>query len=369
MSQSPGDAVSDCFFSYKRDDNAELYEVVDRIRRDLSGLYAAHTGKTLRIFLDRESIGWGADWQQRIREAVESATAFIPIITMRYFTSPACSEELLLFFNNAKQLGVTELLLPIVIAGASNIRDTDEREEVRIIASRNYANLQEPWLAGYGSSEWRRAIFKLVTDLDDALTSAEEALASREQSPDDTSGGAGADPDPPSDPASEVDALELQGRIEELSALLQRTMRSLEKFSTITTKSLSGDFPSLSRNQQMAVLARLAKQIGPVSQALGQQGQALKMATASIDVDLRALMQAVESIDSTTFAPSALFGDLAGLSELDGVVASMDELLSMMKVAALMSVSLRKALRPATDGIQAIRTATMIVRGWSGLAS
>ena len=56
------ESITDCFLSYEREDNEDLGGIADRIRADLSGLYAAHTGKSLRIFIDRESIGWGQDW-------------------------------------------------------------------------------------------------------------------------------------------------------------------------------------------------------------------------------------------------------------------------------------------------------------------
>lgn len=142
--ESIPESVTDCFLSYKREDNEDLGGVVDRIRADLSGWYAAHTGKSLRVFIDRESIGWGEDWRQKIRESVERATVFVPAVSMRYFTSQNRREELMSFYNNAEQLGVTELLLPIVLMGEDQIRADDPREEVRLIERVNHKRFATP---------------------------------------------------------------------------------------------------------------------------------------------------------------------------------------------------------------------------------
>lgn len=82
------------FLSYARVDNDEFDAVVDRLKRDLSARFHATTGRRLEIFVDRESIGWGADWRSEIRTSVANATFFIPVISMRYFESKMCREEL-----------------------------------------------------------------------------------------------------------------------------------------------------------------------------------------------------------------------------------------------------------------------------------
>jgi hypothetical protein len=153
------------FLSYVRNDNRDFNEVVDRLKADIGGRFHAQTGRALNLFVDRDSIGWGEDWRQRIRESVQVATVFIPVVTMRYFTSDGCREELLLFHSNAKQLGVTDLILPIILAGADQLSADDEREEVQLIESLNYKSIESAWVAGYDSPEWRRIVHEMVTEL------------------------------------------------------------------------------------------------------------------------------------------------------------------------------------------------------------
>ncbi|HEX3825979.1 MAG TPA: TIR domain-containing protein [Sporichthyaceae bacterium] len=136
------------FISYTRDDNDDFNRVVGELKRTLAGRFHAHTGRQLQFFVDRDSIGWGQDWRQRIRESVQAATVFIPVVTMRYFSSEMCREELLLFHSNARQLGVTELILPVTLAGADQITADHALEEVRLIESLNYKNIESAWEAG-----------------------------------------------------------------------------------------------------------------------------------------------------------------------------------------------------------------------------
>lgn len=74
------------FISYTRADNETFGQVVNRLKADLTGQFQAQTGRTLELFLDRDSIGWGEDWRQTIRTSVQAATVFIPVVTMRFFT-------------------------------------------------------------------------------------------------------------------------------------------------------------------------------------------------------------------------------------------------------------------------------------------
>jgi hypothetical protein len=112
--------VSAGFISYRRDDNLAFRKVVDQLHADIGNTYEARTGRVLNLFLDRESIGWGEDWREKIQTSVQGATVFIPIVTMRYFTSQACRDELFAFHEAARNLGVTELILPIILMGAQH---------------------------------------------------------------------------------------------------------------------------------------------------------------------------------------------------------------------------------------------------------
>jgi TIR domain len=101
------------FWSYVRDDdhadNGRITRLAERVRDE----YAMLTGGPLEVFVDREAIEWGHEWQQRIDGALADTAFFVPVITPRYFASEACRAELLSFSGHAASLGVSELLMPL----------------------------------------------------------------------------------------------------------------------------------------------------------------------------------------------------------------------------------------------------------------
>lgn len=369
--------MTQCFLSYRRDDNDQFGGVVDQLKRDLEGIYEAHTGRRLQIFVDRDSIGWGADWRQNIRLSVERATVFIPVITMRYFASQACRDELLAFYASARQLGVTELLLPLVLAGEDQISADDPREEVRLIERLNQKRIRPAWMAGYHSAEWRTLIVDLVTSLEHALRASEEALIARERAPNsagrasvntDVRQGAGNMAAQPPD----VDVSDMAERLGRLTPLLEEVMSVIEDFGRVAERTIGQtDFATLSARQQKAKLLRAANEFGPVSQAVGTKGAELLSATQDADAMLRAVYEELASIDSPLARQSLseLIDSIGAPSaELAEAAGTMDELANMLRLASLMSVALRQALRPGIHGIEAIRSAVDTVQSWERLS-
>ena len=101
----------------------------------------------------------------------------MPIVTRQYFDRPSCREELLTFHSEAKALGVTSLLLPVVLLGHSYVSADSQDVAARLISERQVRDLKDAWIAGPQSAIWRAAIFQLAGELVDAATAAERALA------------------------------------------------------------------------------------------------------------------------------------------------------------------------------------------------
>jgi hypothetical protein len=101
------------FWSYVRQDDIDEAGRISDLSTSLSKKVRLLTGQEFPIFLDRNSIGWGDDWESRIEEALEGTTFFIPILTPSYFLSENCRKELLRFSSTATALGLKELILPI----------------------------------------------------------------------------------------------------------------------------------------------------------------------------------------------------------------------------------------------------------------
>lgn len=92
------------FVSYHRGDNQLdcLRSIIKNVFDDIQKDPRFHSLK-LDLFIDVESINFGADWRQRIRDEIIDSHIFLPIITPGYLLSGACRYELKLYKEmNAK---------------------------------------------------------------------------------------------------------------------------------------------------------------------------------------------------------------------------------------------------------------------------
>jgi hypothetical protein len=65
------------------------------------------------IFQDRAHIGMGEDWQPKIEQALQTATALILILTPSFFRSEECRDQLSKFLSREQELGRRDLIVPI----------------------------------------------------------------------------------------------------------------------------------------------------------------------------------------------------------------------------------------------------------------
>jgi hypothetical protein len=347
-----------CFLSYTRKDNAQFNGVVDRLKDDLAGRFEAATGRPLHIFLDRETIGWGEDWRKKIQSSIESATFLIPVVTMRYFQSDPCREELIAFYESAKQLGVTELILPVILTGASKISADDPREEVKIIERLNHRNIEEAWLQGYESPAWVRMVHTMVNDLAAALEKAEAAIAAREQS-------AAVKVEAPG-PEEDLDLFSLSDTFENLAEDAREAMGAMEDFGKAAGAAFSGDMQSLSRQQQQARFVKASHDIAGHAAQMFETGGRFERNVAEADAQLRAIVTEVRDInlDMARSQLDGLLKPMSSLQDMSESLNSLGDMIAMLRFASVTNVSLRKAMQPAIKGMQSLRNAIEIAESW-----
>jgi len=165
-----------CFLSYARQDDVVM-DFVGPFADALRQYAYADRGRSLEIFLDRASIGWGDLAQPAIRASVRSTTVFLPVLTRRYFDRPYCREELFIFYNQAFVDGVRGLLLPVVLLGHDFLGEDNPDLAVQIVVERQYRSVREAWIEGPSSPAWRRTMLSLAGELVDHVETAERRLA------------------------------------------------------------------------------------------------------------------------------------------------------------------------------------------------
>ena len=342
------------FISYRRIDNEDFGGVVDRLASDVRAMYAAKTGGDLELFVDRESIGWGEDWREAIRTSVEQATVFLPVITQRYFQSIKCCEELQAFYQNADILGVTDLLLPVVLIGASSLSADDPREEVRIIERLHYESIEAAWLAGYDSPEWRRTIGRLADRLIEALGRAQGHLESVE--------GARVD----DEPTAETDVVDMMESLSRIQPKLQAALDSSQRFADASSKAFSQNLAGLPPERMRPQLLRIANTLRTPSLDLERSATDAYREVSRFDAMLRGMLAALSgtAIRTQLTEPLAKLGDPASF---EGSLTTMREAATVMRTLGALSVSIRRSVAPAVTGINAFVQTLETVRNWAGL--
>ncbi len=115
------------FMSYTHFDDQHDGQRLTQFRTRLAAEVRAQTGARFEIFQDRNDIQWGENWQQRINKSLDTVTLLIPFLTPNFFQSSACREEVTLFLERERDLGRTDLILPVYYIDYPPFNDDAQR--------------------------------------------------------------------------------------------------------------------------------------------------------------------------------------------------------------------------------------------------
>jgi hypothetical protein len=114
------------FFSYSREDDeafrGALSALRDGIHRELSA-QLGRSKRNFRLWQDQAAIAPGKLWETEIKNAVQQAVFFIPIVTPRAVTSKYCKFEFEAFLARERELGRDDLVFPILYISVPAIED------------------------------------------------------------------------------------------------------------------------------------------------------------------------------------------------------------------------------------------------------
>ncbi|MFF6897621.1 toll/interleukin-1 receptor domain-containing protein [Streptomyces hydrogenans] len=352
------------FISYAHADNRLFDDAVKSFADDLQGFYIAKTGNELSIFFDRESIGWGDDWRSRIDGELKNASIFMPVITMQYFNRPACRDELNAFNQSAKRLDAQYLILPVVIAGASAISADHPIPEVATIEALQFRNLEDPFLAGQGTPEWRRAISKLTDELITLIARAELAAPKLPaKAPDGV--------DNPDQDEDEGDLLtgfvELENLTPTLTQEAEKVMGDFKTWTDAVTNATKKIHPGLSAHQMQVISMSIASQVKDPSEKIHDSGVRFAETVEKADAVLNSISDLISQLPTLEQreAMERVVAPMRQSTDLNEALGSMTELLDSMASAEAMSAPLRKSLKPARIGITKMQDAVRVVNRWS----
>lgn len=164
---------SNGFLSHVQADDDADGGRIRALAEDLQQQYAAITADSIDIFVDRSALGWGDDWETEIEKAVLSTSFFIPVITPRYFLSQACRREFQLFLRKADNLGLSELILPLVWLDVRDLHESEVTDDLIASVKRfQWVDWRELRFEDRNSTPYRRAVAglaKRLADIDEKL--------------------------------------------------------------------------------------------------------------------------------------------------------------------------------------------------------
>jgi len=226
------------FWSYVHADDKDEGKRITQLADLLSRRVRLLTGEPFPIFLDRESIGWGDDWESKIDEALIKTTFFIPILTPSYFRSEACRNELIRFSSTAKALGLDELILPIYYVTIPELDSAPPSGDDLIDQMRRYqwADWRKTALEDSESSIHRKQVDALAQQLLKSVAQADAKPAIAELVP--RAGDSGVQQQRgEDDKPGVVDILaEGEGALERLNTLLEQYSPVMKVISDRTTE-------------------------------------------------------------------------------------------------------------------------------------
>jgi hypothetical protein len=161
------------FWSYTHQDDEHDEKRITQLASDLRSEYEMLTGESLTLFVDRDSLKWGAEWQRRIDAALDATTFFFALVTPRFFGSGACRTELLKFSSYARSLGLTALLMPLYYVTVPDFGVDNEDDAISLVAGSQYLDWRDNRFLERQTPAYRRAVSKAAQE----IAKAREAVA------------------------------------------------------------------------------------------------------------------------------------------------------------------------------------------------
>src|SRR4051812_17418360 len=158
------------FFSYAHIDDQSTDGAASALRADLEKALRMVMGREVTIFQDRDDIAWGQAWESRIDTSLAGAKALIALVSPSFFASQHCRAEVEAFLNVERQLGRTDLVLPLLwVRRPVGQLPAHVRDLARLLERRQHVDWSRLRFKSRQSGQVQRAIHELADRLADVL--------------------------------------------------------------------------------------------------------------------------------------------------------------------------------------------------------
>jgi parallel beta-helix repeat protein len=172
------------FLSYAHFDDQHDDGLVSQLALRIAAEVQAQSGLGFQLFVDRKDIKWGQAWKERLDQSLDATTFFMPILTPSYFRSDYCLAEARRFLERERQLGRTDLILPIYYIHVNETPSSASDVEAALM-KHQYLDWRELRFELLTSPEIRKLIASaasnIFTTLQTATSFSEEPVAFSEK--------------------------------------------------------------------------------------------------------------------------------------------------------------------------------------------
>jgi hypothetical protein len=378
MSQAQG------FWSYVHADNDGMHGAILRVAQHLQDEYGVITGGSeLDLFLDNMKLKWGVKWRERIREAIQDSTFFIPIVTPRYFKSDECRNELLGFAGEARELGREALIMPLYFVDVPEVESGDSNDPmVELVVESQMKDWRTLRFLDQTTQPYRIGLNELATELleisrdRESVTTAKPTTSSDEED-EDGAGGEYDEAESQAGPDGEQGVLEELAEGEEAFPRLVETLSALspelEKVGEMTqhaTQELQeSDAQGGGFKARLSVTKKLASNLADPVDELERLSSEYVADLLIVDpairhvIELAAQQSEVNPEDSAEF-----FSSIEGMvASSDGAAKNITEMIGAVGAASKMSRDLDPLLQRLRSSLQSMVDSNRRMEVWQEL--
>ena len=364
-------ADSQGFWSYVHaDDDAEDGRIV-QLAKDLAAQFEMLTAEPIALFVDRDAIGWGQNWKELIDTHLATVAFFIPVLTPRYFMSPECRRELQAFARQATNLGIKELVLPVLYVDVPAISgEADADELVKLVRSFQWEDWRELRFSERSSEVYRRNVARLASRLVDVNRQIERGVSIPTVSLAE-SGPRNFDNDESPGFVDRMASFEeaLPAASEVLGSLGEAIRQLGVMMSESTAEVDRGSKQGKGYAFRVAAAKKLARSLSEPAERIWSLGNAFASKYHDVDDGMRALIEqaVIESVlsDAARLTSCSLFGSVRSLatSAHEGVETTRAMIQSMESMEKV-SRDLRPVMRRLKQGLTTMVEATELSDEW-----
>ena len=341
-----------------------------------------YKGVPIELRLDKDTLQWGDDWNDRLQQEVERTTFLLAMVTNRYVASRACREEFIQFRTKTQAAGYNGLLTLLVDAPNWDRMDLRTDPTARLI--RDTIN-QYQWLEPEtpfedlesGGRQFKRVARKVADELirridrREADSAPADSAASEDSAAPGGSGDAGDEWEDEEEQAPGLIELTHTIESERLPALEQRANafgEAMDAFNTVTRREFAlipqGSAPTSTQ------IKRIAQSLEPRRRALEEATSSLSDAWRRLDADIAAMVRAADlvgSADLSTELRSSLTGLRSFLTELSDFMKMpvIGEAAAQIKALAAFSRELRPVAKTMTGVLAAANAIRASAAAWA----